>query len=521
VRSQRPVPALGCRERSLPVEPRADAQNPRRNDVDRPEEIASGAHRDVLLRIRVGDVVDVDEGRQAAARDREPAIDAQIDQVDIRRAARVQRLRVDRRVGVVQPRRHEGPREVGARLEAVHRAQPDPERDVERSVQLERVVGRLVLPFVRTPTNIFKYAGERTPLAFASHAVRDEISAGGARRALALAKISLGAMTMSYIGLLAAEGLVTGGGPKDKQLRQGMMMTGWQPYSFKIGDTYYKYSRLEPIGSLFGLAADAADLLGQLPEKDAAQLATAFVVALSRNVSQKTFVKGLAGTLNAVSSQDINVVKAFLEQELPTILPYSTGLGQTARAVDPVMREVSSLLDALKAKVPGLSETLPPRRNLWGEAIALEGGLGPDLISPIYTSTMKLDSVSHELVRLDMPVSMPAHTVNGVPLNEWEYDAYVVLQGSKPIVGDMTLKARLADLLQSDLYRRSSDGKDGGKKVLIQQWINSYREMARYILGDEELSRKYVGTDFPDLRNQIQGAREKARQQFNAPTIVP
>lgn len=383
-------------------------------------------------------------------------------------------------------------------------------------------VGRLVLPFVRTPTNIFKYAGERTPLAFASAAVRDELSAGGQRRALALAKISLGAMTMGYIGMLASEGIITGGGPKDKALRAQMMDPngmGWQPYSFKVGDTYYSYARIEPLGSLFGIAADAADLLGQLPQKEAEQLAASLVVAISRNVANKTFVKGLAGTLNAVSSQDVNEVKTFLEKELPTILPYSTGLSQTARALDPVMHEVNSVLDAFKQKIPGLSNSLPPRRNLWGEPIYLQGGLGPDLISPIYTSTMKLDPVSQELVRLELPVGMPGKTIEGVPLDPHEYDAYVVLQGAKPILGDMTLKQRLTDLMQSDLYKRSSDGKDGGKKVLIQQWVSTYRDRAKFILGDKELSHEYLGTDFPDLRQQIQDQRTKQATKFNAPQL--
>lgn len=378
-------------------------------------------------------------------------------------------------------------------------------------------VGRLVLPFVRTPTNIFKYAGERTPLAFASQAVREEIAAGGQRRALALAKISLGAMTMSYMGMLAAEGIITGGGPKDKMLRQELMMTGWQPYSIKAGDTYYSYARIEPIGSLFGIAADAADLLGQMPQKDAEELGAALVVAISRNVANKTFIKGLAGTLNAVSSQDMGVVKTFLEKELPTILPFSTAEGQVARTIDPVMREVNSVMDAFKDKIPGLSDTLPPRRNLWGEPIYLQGGLGPDLISPIYTSTMKLDQVSQELVRLELPIGMPAKTIEGVPLTPDEYDAYVVLQGAKPIIGDLTLKNRLAELMQSDLYQRASDGKDGGKKVLIQQWISGYRDRAKFILSDEEASKEY-GYDFPDLRNQIGTQREKQAQKFNAVT---
>jgi hypothetical protein len=380
-------------------------------------------------------------------------------------------------------------------------------------------VGRLVLPFVRTPTNIFKYSGERTPLAFASQAVRDEISAGGSRRALALAKISLGSMTMSYMGMLASEGILTGGGPKDKALRAEMMMTGWQPYSIKVGDTYYKYGRLSPIADFLSFASDASELLAQLPERDAEQLAAGLVVALSRNVSQKSFVKGLAGTLNAIASQDLNIVKGFFEQELPTILPFSTGLGQMARLDDPVMREVNSILDAFKAKIPGLSSTLPPRRNLWGEPIMLEGGLGPDLISPIYTTTNKLDSVAQELARLQIPVGMPGKNIEGVPLTgsngPWEYDAYVVLQGAKPIIGDLTLRARLADLTQSDLYKQSSDGPDGGKKVLIQTWVSRYREMARHILSDAELSRQY-GYDFPDLRQQIEDKRNTAIRQFQS-----
>jgi len=374
-------------------------------------------------------------------------------------------------------------------------------------------VGRLVLPFVRTPTNIFKYSGERTPLAFASRAVRDEIAAGGSRRALALAKISLGSMTMAYMGMLASEGILTGGGPKDKSLRAEMMMTGWQPYSIKVGDTYYKYGRISPIADFLSFASDAADLMGQLPELDAEQLAAALVVALSRNISQKTFVKGLAGTLNAVASQDLNVVKGFLEQELPTILPFSTGLAQLTRFDDPTMREVNSILDAFKARIPGLSDTLPPRRNLWGEPIMLEGGLGPDLISPIYTTTKKLDAVAQELARLEIPVGMPGKNIDGVPLNPQEYDAYVVLQGAQPIIGDLTLRQRLEDLMRSDLYQRSSDGKDGGKKVLIQTWVSRYRDMARHILSDGDLSRTY-GFDFPELRTHIQDERDKAMQKF-------
>lgn len=363
-------------------------------------------------------------------------------------------------------------------------------------------IGRIVLPFVRTPTNIFKFAGERTPLALASRAVREEIAAGGERRALALAKIGLGSMTMAYMGTLAANGLITGGGPKDKTLRQIKMQTGWKPYSFKIGNEYISYARIEPLGSLFGLAADAADIMGQLSEADAAKLASALTVAISRNVAQKTFVKGLAGTLNAVTSQEVKQVNSFLEKELPTILPYSSALGQTAKNVDPVMREVNSIMDAFKAKLPGYSSDLPPHRNIWGEPVLLEGGFGPDLLSPFYSSTVKDDKVAEELSRLEAPIRLPSKQIDRVPLTPWQYDAYQQL-AAHPTGAD-PLRQKLEELIASDTYKSATNE---GKITLIRQRVDTYRDLAAVLLG---LRDRDVGAKL-DKRKQ-----EKA-SMMNAP----
>jgi hypothetical protein len=346
-------------------------------------------------------------------------------------------------------------------------------------------IGRIVLPFVRTPTNIFKFAGERTPLALASRAVREEIAAGGERRALALAKIGLGSMTMAYMSTLAANGLITGGGPKDKALRQIKMQTGWKPYSFKIGNEYISYARIEPLGSLFGLAADAADIMGQLSEADAAKLASALTVAISRNVAQKTFVKGLAGTLNAVTSQEVKQVNSFLEKELPTILPYSSALGQTAKNVDPVMREVNSIMDAFKAKIPGYSSDLPPHRNLWGEPVLLEGGLGPDLLSPFYSSTVKEDKVASELDRLQAPITLPSKQIDRVPLTPKQYDRYQILAAHPQ--GMPSLREKLEEVIASDLYKHGTDDPaDGGKITLLKMWVDNYRDLAKFQLRQED-----------------------------------
>jgi len=58
-----------------------------------------------------------------------------------------------------------------------------------------------------------------------------------ARRDLALAKLSLGSLTMAALATFAAQGYITGGGPTDpdlKQLKRQTSGTGWQPYSISV-----------------------------------------------------------------------------------------------------------------------------------------------------------------------------------------------------------------------------------------------------------------------------------------------
>lgn len=374
--------------------------------------------------------------------------------------------------------------------------------------------GRVVLPFIRTPANIFKFAGERTPLALASKAVRDELAAGGERQALALAKIGLGSMTMAFMASLAANGLITGGGPKDKVLRKQLELEGWQPYSFKVGNEYVSFARIEPLGSLIGMAADAADLMGQLGQKDSAELASALTVAISRNVANKTFVKGLAGTLNAVTSQDVHVVKSFLEKELPTLMPYSSAIGQTAKVVDPVMRDVQSILDAFKAKVPGFSDELPPQRNLYGDKVLLQGGMGPDLFSPLYVREIKDDPVAHELNRLAYPFAMPSRHIDGIQLTPKLYDRYAELSGKgSELTGRQSLHDALHETMRQGIYKQAADGPDGGKVVLLKATINRFREMAALQLEQEnkdfaqarQMGRMRAATKFDQNARTKQG----------------
>jgi len=341
---------------------------------------------------------------------------------------------------------------------------------------------RFIVPFVRTPMNIIKFAGERTPLAFISKSIRADIAAGGARRDLALARVSLGSMVMVSTATLAAEGLVTGGGPSDPAMRQIKMNTGWQPYSIKIGNKYYSYSRLEPLGVLLGISADITEITGQLTRDDAEKLASYSVMAFSKNVTSKTWLRGVSELFNVMEDPD-RYGKRYVERFIGSTIP--AGLAQAERVIDPDLRAVYGIMDELKSRIPGFSKGLFPRRNIWGEPIVLQGGLGPDIVSPIYTSTEKDSPIDKELLRLDVPIKMPRKTqsIHGeaIELEPKEYDRLLVEMNTiKLPQTEKNLKDSLDHLVTNDLtYKNLNDDR---KEMMIRAYITQAREMAKHAL---------------------------------------
>jgi len=126
---------------------------------------------------------------------------------------------------------------------------------------------KLVLPFVRTPTNLLKFTVERSPFAPLLKEWRKDFAAGGARRDLAVARAMVGSAAGMAIAELAQQGHITGSAPSDKGKAAMMRANGWQPYSIKWGDKYYSYLRMDPFASTMGVAADLATKMDGMTEK--------------------------------------------------------------------------------------------------------------------------------------------------------------------------------------------------------------------------------------------------------------
>ena len=344
---------------------------------------------------------------------------------------------------------------------------------------------RIIVPFIRTPANIFKFTFERTPLAVFSENIRGSIAAGGAEADLALARVAVGSSVMGTVAYLVQKGHITGSGPSNPAMKNIKRNTGWQPNSIKIDNTYYSYSRLEPLGSLMGIAADMVEIMAQSDELEAEEAAAAMALAVAKNATSKTWLRGVSEVIKAYDDPD-RYGNRYLQALLSSTIP--TGVGQVERTLSPEMSAVYNLVDAMKAKVPGYSNKLPPRRNLWGDTIVLEGGWGPDLISPIYKSEGKYSPVDDELVRMDVPIRMPSKSMQyqgtAIELDPWEYDFYIQAMNSVQIGRTgKPLKESLNQMVVHDSDYVNTDNEM--KENMIRGMIGEARERAKVRVVEE------------------------------------
>jgi len=347
---------------------------------------------------------------------------------------------------------------------------------VGRSVQNfanSHLLAKFVVPFVRTPLNLLKYAGERSPLGVFSQEVRDNLSGknGGVARDTQIARITLGTMVGVAAYEMASQGLITGGGPADKGKKSIMQADGWQEYSVKIGDMYYRYSRLDPFSIILGIAADAYEINkaagADHPEKE--KLASLVFAAVTKNVLNRASLQGMSDVIQATSDPE-RYGKGYLKNMAGTLIPAISS--QTAQTLDPVVRETRSVLDRLKSRIPGQSQDLMPKRDVWGEPVVREGGLGPDIASPIAESRLKNDPVNKALIGANYFPGKLDRKIRGVDLTDQQYDDYSRVAGR-------TAKMRLDMIVKMPGFEQMPEVT---RKELMTNAVTSSREMARSLI---------------------------------------
>jgi hypothetical protein len=367
-------------------------------------------------------------------------------------------------------------------------------RWIEQGAQAHPFI-RVIMPFVRVPTNIIRDFSAHVPgLGLLQKQMREDLAAGGERANTAWAKQATGAALWSTATAYALEGKITGYGPTDPQARKAWLMDN-QPYSFVSTDpetgkkTFTSFNRVDPFGMPFGLVADFAHIAGQLSDGDRDEFAKGAILALVNNLASKTYLQGLIQAVNIMSDNPQQKLDAYLEQRAASYIPNAFSVAQP----DPYFREVRGMLDAMQAKIPGFSQSLPARRDVFGEPMTVPMGWPFDAINPFTVKSTEADPAKMEMARLSasdagIRFPLPQTKLNGLDLREVKgedgvsaYDAWQKNIGEMTINGQ-TLHDKLNEVVQSSRYQDAADGNQVFKKSrkvdMIQEVMDRYRKRA-------------------------------------------
>lgn len=408
---------------------------------------------------------------------------------------------------------------------------------------------RFVVPFVRTPVNILSFAFDRSPIAAANaakdlilskaigkefpamseaqrHLARDLGSSDPAIRSEATGRMIMA--TGSFFTILSAvsAGTITGRGPNSKEERRALEAAGWQPYSIRIGDTYISYNRMDPFATMIGTIVDYREYGRWADTGDQTILEQQFlavVSSLAQNFTNKSYVSGIRSFVDLVTDPEANVATEagrLGASFIPSLV------GQNVGAVDPYAREMRTMSDSFRNRIPFLSDNLDPVRNILGEPVDRVRSLGGETIPlanaflPIATRSTKDRAIATELASLAWPFSPPPKKKQGQDLTQIElssghsaYDRWQELTGQVRI-GRSTLKSSLKRLIASERYQRlpaeSEPGNPSPRVELIRSEIRRFRNRAWRELLKE----------VPELRqatNQFERGRELRRRGVSVP----
>ena len=302
-------------------------------------------------------------------------------------------------------------------------------------------VARWIMPFIRTPVNILKYSLDRTPAAMVFPKFRDAIRAGGAKAALAKSQIALGTGLIQTAAQLAIEGNLTGAGSMDPSIQATQRLLSPQ-WSIRVGDDWYSYNRLDPMGMILGFGAMAAEVAANGDEAQVETFISAATMIIAANITDKMYTKQAIDFIAAFDPRNpTRGMDQWVNDQLNSVIPYRMLVGNLARAIDPVRRQtrlptdlgvdpeaVMSWADGasqrIKRDIPGMSDTLPPMRDHFGRESSRESPLGWtfDFISPTYWSSGPKTPEDQYLYDLRVALPPVSRKIRGVKLQGDEYD---------------------------------------------------------------------------------------------------
>ena len=366
-------------------------------------------------------------------------------------------------------------------------------RGAERFVNSNMAFKLVFAPFFRTPMNILRQGLlDRTPLGMIVQANRNAILNGSPTvRAEMVARMTSGVAAMAGAWYMFgtdedAPLQITGKVPYDSSAKAA----GVKDYSMKIGDTWYQFNRLDPLGMWLGLVADFkmhAD--HNLDEEQSLTFAGAAVASFMNNITNKTWAKSMADIMEMSEGMATNKpatiqrsLARFSAGEFGKLIPQLFKSTSSAFIEDPTASETWSFMDNLSKQLPIFNQDLPRRHDALGREIPLSGGIAA-VFNPFATSATRDTALDKELFRLGFTIR-PIQKTMGSGSVELNVEEYAKLTGE--LMRNTGIEAILTTMIEGEGWDNLPDHL---KIVVMKERITEARTAARaMLLGDPAVS---------------------------------
>jgi hypothetical protein len=259
--------------------------------------------------------------------------------------------------------------------------------------------------------------------------LRDDLMGrnGNVAQDYAQARMLAGTSLAIAFGSLAMEGYLTGSGPKDPH-EAAIWREVYQPHSVRIGDVWYQMNRLGQMGMLMSVAADMYAVAHEASAGDMLKAAAHLQHAITQNILDESWMRGPAELIQAIEDPD-RYGEHYLKGLASSFVPFSVGMFQIARASDPYARQARTVMDAIMQKLPGKSQELTPRINIWGEPVPNPDALLHAGVTAIYMRKVNSDPVNRMLLDIGMHPALPERKVRNIELTPDEYEYFARIAG--------------------------------------------------------------------------------------------
>ena len=352
---------------------------------------------------------------------------------------------------------------------------------------------KFIDPFVQIASNVIEQSiVQRTPLGILAPELRATLMGkhGNVAQDMAAAKMLVGSALAISFGTLAAEGYASGSGPEKGPERATWIMAGNQAHSVRIGDFWYDTHRLGPLGMLTGIAADLYDVAHKANAGEYLEAAAHLQHAFTQNVLDESFMRGPAQLMQAIEDPGrygANYIKNFVA----SFVPFSVGVAQVARGIDPYSRQARTITDAMLNKIPWGSESLRPNYDVWGQPIPARDALIEPGVTALYMTKISTDPVNLAMQRVGVFPAKLERKISNVKLTDDQYDDFARTAG-------VMAKERLDVLVTSPQFQQMSP--------TIQHNV-----MAEFISKSRNAARMMMMMKYPQIANDAANQRRIKR----------